>query len=582
MDQTEFGLERTDCRDRILSDEFGEYIISYDGDASRLRQIFTGECLQILDDNLAIVTINRKDTNLMELISQLYYMLPKCYGLMDTTSMEESGILKTQNQPVLNLKGRNVLVGVIDTGIDYQNPLFLREDGMTRIKAIWDQTIQSGTPPETVGYGTEYTESMINEALRSENPLEIVPSVDTNGHGTFMAGIIAGGEDESGGFIGAAPLADFLIVKLKQAKDYLKNFYFIDAEEVYQETDLMMAVYYLRRQAFLRDQPLVIYLGVGTNSGDHAGMGVFNQYLNRINRSPEELVSLPAGNEGNARHHVSGMLSQDESYQTVELHVAQGEDGLIMELWGEAPNTYAIGLESPYGEVIAQIPPRFQTSQRISFLLERTVIEVVYVLVEELSGKQLIFIRMQQPTEGIWRFRIYATGTTKNRYDIWIPIRGFLSDDTYFLQPDPEVTLTEPSTAEGPICSTAYNHVTDSLYIEASRGYTSEGGIKPDLAAPAVNVYGPSVERLPGQAYGYTRKSGSSIAAAHTAGAAALILEWARSRRNVLNINGTQIKRYLIRGADRRPELNYPNPLWGYGTLNLYGTFESLRQSDLR
>lgn len=579
MDMNGNGSQEPDCRERILSNDYADYIISssYQG---IVRNVYKGECIRIVDDQLVIVTLDRSNVDLMYVITQLYYMVPKCYGLMDTTSMENSGILKAQNQPILNLKGRNILVGVIDTGIDYQNPLFRQADGTTRIKAIWDQTIQTGTPPDTIDYGTEYTEEMINQALRLENPLEAVPSVDTNGHGTFVTGIIAGGEDEAGRFTGAAPMADILVVKLKQAKQYLKDFYFIDSDEVFQETDIMMAIYYLRMQAIRRNQPISIYLGVGTNSGDHVGQGALNQYMNRVNINSGELISIPAGNEGNARHHYSGVVLEEQAYETVELNVGANESGFVMELWGRAPNTYAIGIESPYGEIIGQIPPRFQNRQRLSFLLERTTVEVAYVLVEELSGMQLIFIRMEEPTEGIWKFRVYATGSTENNYNIWLPIRAFVSEDTYFLQPDPEVTLTEPATAEGPICSTAYNHLTDSLYFEASRGYTGDGGIKPDLAAPGVDVYGPDINRNPDQTYRYTRRSGTSIAAAHTAGAAALLMEWIESRSNIFRMSGVQMKRYLIRGADRKPELTYPNPSWGYGTLNLFGTFESLRQRD--
>ena len=571
---------RINCKERILSNEYADYVISYNGDIEQLQNYFQGECLRILDNQLALVSISREDVDFMAVVAQVYYMLPKCYALMDTTSMEESGILKVQNQPVLNLKGRKILVGIIDTGIDYQNPLFRKEDGTTRIQAIWDQSIQTGTPPEMTDYGTEYSEKMINMALASPQPLEVVPSEDTNGHGTFVAGIIAGGKDEENGFVGAAPQAELLIVKLKQAKEYLKDFYFIGDNDAYQETDIMMAIYYLHQQALMRKQPISIYLGVGTNSGDHSGSGALNQYMNRLNILPGHVFSLASGNEGNAGHHFSGMVFGNDEYQTVEVNIAPDEPGLIMELWGEAPNTYAIGLESPYGEVISRIPPRFQSRQRLSFVFERTIIEVAYVLVEELSGKQLIFVRMQYPTEGIWRFRVYATGNIENAFNIWLPVRNFISNDTYFLQPDPETTLTEPSTADGPICSTAYNHMTNSLFLEAGRGFTSEGGIKPDLAAPGVNVYGPGLLQTPGQSYGYTRRTGTSIAAAHTAGAAALLMEWAQTRENIRRMNGTQVKRYLIRGANRRPELNYPNPLWGFGTLDLYGTFEELQQRE--
>lgn len=566
---------RRTCRDWIVSNDYADYIISYYGNREQIDTYFRNECLKYIDNNLAIVTIERTDVDMMSVIATLYYMVPKCYGLMDISSIEAGGIYKVQNQPILNLRGRDVLVGIIDTGIDYQNPLFRWSDGSTRIEAIWDQTIQAEDPPEGVLYGSIYHKEQINEALQTENPMEIVPSQDTNGHGTFTAGIIAGGTDTGNDFTGAAPMAEMLVVKLKQAKQYLKDFYFLEGKEAYQETDIIMAVYYLVSQAVKLAKPISIYIGVGTASGDHSGQGSLNQLLNRINLAPNFIVSVPAGNEGGARHHFSGAITGDRAYQEVELNVGADVPGFVMELWGEVPGTYAIGIESPYGEVIERITPLFYRRQRIDFILERTLVEIAYVLAEELSGKPLIFIRMVTPREGIWRFRVYASGGSRNEFNIWLPIRNFLPDSTFFLRPDPFGTLSDLGTGEGPISATAYNHTTGALYLEASRGYTEDGRVKPDLAAPGVNVYGPAVRERADAPYGYTRRSGSSIAAAHTAGAAALLMEWSGERR----LSGTQIRRYLIRGAGRNTEQEYPNPSWGYGTLDLYGTFERLTQN---
>lgn len=566
--------ERT-CRERITGNAYADYIISYYGNRMRIESYFQNECLQFVDNNLAIVTIDRADIDMMSVIATLYYMVPKCYGLMDMSSIEESGIYKVQNQPVLNLRGRGVLVGIIDTGIDYQNPLFRQADGTTRIQAIWDQTIQSGSLPEGFFYGSEYTREQINQALQTEKPLELVPSQDTNGHGTFAAGIIAGGSDVQNDFTGAAPMAELVVVKLKQAKEYLREFYFADAQEVYQETDIIMAVQYLVAQAVRLQKPISIYIGAGTSGGDHSGQGSLNQLLSRITQAPDLIASVPAGNEGAAGHHFYGTVRRDMPYEEVELNVGADVPGFTMELWGELPNTYAIGIASPYGEVVERIPPLFYRRQRIDFVLERTLVEVAYVLAEELSGKPLIFIRMVTPGEGIWRFRVFASGNENHAFHMWLPIRNFLPDNTFFLKPNPYTTLSDLGTGEGSISATAYNHLTGALYAEASRGYTADNRVKPDLAAPGVNVFGPALREMPSAPYGYTRRSGSSIAAAHTAGAAALLMEWAGRQQ----LSGTQIRRYLVRGAERNPELEYPNPLWGYGTLDLYGTFERLTQN---
>ena len=188
-----------------------------------------------------------------------YYSIPKLYTLLDTSSMEASGILPVFSQPALANQGEGVLIGFIDTGIDYQNPLFRNPDGTTRIAGIWDQTLPENQEELPLGvqdpsgllgsisYGTTFRPEQINQALKSEDPLSLVPSQDELGHGTFLAGIAAGGETSSGDFIGAAPKASIGVVKLKPAKQYLRDFYLIRPDApAYQENDIMMGIKYLQ------------------------------------------------------------------------------------------------------------------------------------------------------------------------------------------------------------------------------------------------------------------------------------------------------------------------------------------------
>ncbi|MBQ8983961.1 MAG: S8 family peptidase [Lachnospiraceae bacterium] len=565
-----------DCREAAVQNDYADYILTYNGDREGLQAAFQGQCLTIIDDYLAVVSIPRNDIDLMSLIPQFYSVIPKCYGLMDPTSLEASGIIQVQNQPVLSLSGSGTLIGVIDSGIDYTNPIFRNADGTTRIVSLWDQSVQSGIPPEGFFYGSEYGRTEINRALMTDDPYEQVPSIDDQGHGTFVAGIMAGGRDEAGNYTGIAPDAELLVVKLKSAKEYLKEYYYIGSEEeAYQETDLILAVYYLQLRARREQKPISIFLGLGTNGGDHSGRGPMQAYLNRLATAPGIAITIPSGNEGNARHHTSGILRDSERYRTIEINVGAGDPGIYLEIWGNTQNVYAVGFESPYGEVVERIPPRFYTRQQIPLYLERTVIDVSYSVIEGFTGRQLIVVRLTNPTEGIWRLRLYVVGTFEKNYQIWLPIRNFTPDDLFFLQPTPDTTLTEPSAADACICTTAYNHLTNALYFESGRGYTSLGMVKPDLAAPGVDVYGPS--EIAGR---YVRRSGTSVAAAHTAGAVALLMEWGNLRGNIPLLNGIQIKQYLTRGARRAPAGSYPNELWGNGALDLYGAFETLQQRE--
>lgn len=243
---------------------------------------------------------------------------------------------------------------MIDTGIDYEHPAFRYEDGSSKIYSLWDQTIE-GDPEDTfLGYGTEYTKEQIEEALKSDVPQQKVPSKDESGHGTFLAGLIAGNEDNETGFSGIAPNAGLIVVKLRKAKDYLKEYYCIDPKyEAYAETDIMLAVHYIDHIAEQLQRPIVIFLGIGTNLASHLGTGPLDQYLSGRAMLRGVAVVTSAGNEGQARHHYSGQVSQND--EKVEVKVGESEYGFAMELWGLAPNRYYVDIESPSGQKTGRI-----------------------------------------------------------------------------------------------------------------------------------------------------------------------------------------------------------------------------------
>ena len=188
----------------------------------------------------------------------------------------------------------------------FRSPVFRDYAGKSRIVGIWDQTIQTGTPPEGFEYGSEYTNEMINEALASEDPLSVVPSTDANGHGSVMASLAAGSPIENNSFVGAAPDCQIAVVKLKEAKQYLKDYYKIPpGVPCYSEADIMLAIQYLQKYALLLTRPLVICLGVGTSLGDHTGGGMLGSYLNYISTQKSRVSVVAGGNEGNSAHHFS-------------------------------------------------------------------------------------------------------------------------------------------------------------------------------------------------------------------------------------------------------------------------------------
>ncbi len=564
------------CRNRIMDENYADFIIEYNSDLDTLF-INNDMCYDIIDYNHAVayVPISALPENLIHLYG--YGIYPSCFGLLDIASVEASGVTRVRNIPNLNLRGQGVLIGIIDTGIDYTHNAFKYADGTSKILSIWDQTIQSeSSQPEGFNYGTEYTQLQINLALTSADPLSVVPSVDEIGHGTALAGIAAGTRDDAHDFTGVVPDAEIIVVKLKSAKQFIRDFFSIPQDAIcYQENDIMLGIKYLIAVAnkFLR--PISLCIGLGTSQGGHDERGALSSFLSSTADQRGVAVVIAAGNEGNSGHHYFGTVNAGSEYDTVELRVGPNETGFSMELWGDAPNTYSIDILSPTGEYIPRIPARIGETREIRFVFEETVIFIDYQIVEAQTGDELILVRFRNPTEGIWRFRVYASGDLTLNYHIWLPIRQFLSDETYFTQPDPEYTLTSPGNTFVPIIVTAYDHTNQSLYISASRGFTRNQNISPDLAAPGVNLIAPTLNN------GYTTVTGTSFAAAHTAGISAMVLEWGIARGNYTQLDSVEIKNLLLRGAKRDPNIIYPNKEWGYGILDIYNSFDSLRGENI-
>lgn len=558
-------------RDRIISEDYADLIIEYNGDTSVFEQ-FPDSTVQIINIQYAFVHVPVSFITQDIVFRFGYSVLPRCFGIISESSLESSGVFRLRNIPIFNLRGQGVLVGIIDTGVDYTNPVFQYADRTTRIVSIWDQTIVSDNPPQNMVYGTEFTRDQINEALQSEDPLSIVPSTDENGHGTMIAGIAGGNEVSESGFFGVAPDVEFIVVKLKPAKQFLRNFFYIPADAVcFQETDILQGFTYLYETSLRYGRPIVICLALGSSQGAHDGLGTLSTYISRVASSPGIGVVVAAGNEGNARRHYSGTINSATGYDTVELNVAENEPGFSMELWGSSPDVYSIDILTPSGEYIPRIAAGRDEHRVITFIFEATVIYIDYQMVESQSGDQLILVRFEDPSPGIWRFNVYERGGLNLGFNIWLPMEGFISDDTYFIRSDPFITILTLGNSINPLVVTAYNDGDDSLYLNSSRGFTRIDRIKPEVAAPGVNVIGPTLGG------GFAPYTGTSVAAAHTTGIAALIYEWAIVRGNLPAMSTVEMKNLVIRGARRNINTVYPNRDWGYGILDIFNVYDALR-----
>ncbi len=524
-----------------------------------------------LANEVVVAYINKEYIN--KVFEELGYdfldFFSKILSPLDSKSNEVSGITQILNQPSLNLSGRNVIIGFIDTGIDYTKNAFKFEDGTTKILSIWDQTID-GDRPETIHYGAVYTSDQINEALKSDNPFSIVPTIDEDGHGTFLASVAASNENNE--YIGAAPKAYIVSVKLRRANQFYIDLYLLDNDNpnLYESTDCLLGMKFIFDLSEELDLPIVMCIGMGSNSSGHDGNTIFEDYISFASQRAGYAVVAAAGNESNARHHTQGNIARTGSTDTISLKNGRGGTSFSMFIFAPAFDKISVSITSPTGEVVTRVPFRVGSRYSQKLLFEDTTVSVEYYK----DSNMIIFLRFKDTTQGIWDIILYGDAIVSGNYYAWLPITGQIDPSIEFLKPVPEYTIVYPATSFRSITVGAYNSFDGSLFVSSSWGPTRIPRPAPDFVAPGVNVRGifPT---------GVGTMTGTSVSAAVAAGAAALLLEWGIVQGNIASMDGSFVRTLLISGCDRDEGVIYPNNKWGYGRLNLYGTFSTIKESNI-
>lgn len=476
-----------------------------------------------------------------------------------------------------NLSGKGVLVAIVDSGIDYAHPDFRNEDGTTRIVALWDQSSSFGTPPEGYTLGTLFSKEQIDLALREEvvsDKRRIVPEVDLSGHGTHVAGIVAGnGRASNGKYRGVAYESELLVVKLAEVRS--------EQTSVTGTARLMEAIDFCIRFAMERNQPLALNLSYGTNEGAHNGKSLLETYINTVSRMAKCVICVGTGNEGVGRKHAGGILEQETI--EIELAIEGTEKSLELELWKNYSDRFLVEIESPSGRTVS-FP--FSEGEPVtafgsSFLysawgknvrLAEAEVEGLWsapTIYQNLSEFRLSITALgERLGVGVWKIRLIPEQIVKGEYDIWI-LQGLESSQSGFLIPDTARTLTIPSTAENVISVGAYDVGTFQVAPFSGRGQARElGRTKPDIVAPGVEIMSCAVGG------GYTRRTGTSMATPFVTGGAALLMQWGIIDRNDRFLYGEKLREYLLRGAERLPSERYPNPIIGWGRLCIGDSIE--------
>ena len=524
-----------------------------------------------INDRYSILHSPQETLDMCYLGAKPYHVFPTIYSLCSEISLESSGVSPIQSNPNFDLFGQGVLIGFIDTGIHYPHPAFLNPDGSSRILSIWDQTIENGGIRSDIPFGSEYDNDMINLALTDPNPLSLVPSTDEIGHGTMLAGIAAGSLDESQNFRGAAPKTELVVVKLAQAKAFNRAVFRIPDNVIcYPESNILIGIEYIKKVANQLKRPVVLCVGLGSSQGSHEGHSALTSYLDNLSVIPRTSVCVAAGNEGNKRRHYNGVIFNEESYKEIELRVGELDRQFSMEIWQNSPGRLDVKILSPNGEQTAVVPPQLRSCIEHNFIFSNSTVYINNIIVEEESGEQLILLRFSNAMSGIWKIQVFNTTNITSHFNAWLPSGNIITNNTFFLDSDPYTTITSPGNSNNSVTVTAYNQLNNGMLIASSRGFSANGTINPDIAAPGFMLKGPNLKD------GYGSATGTGAAAAHTAGIMALILEWNVLKGHYTTISGRDINRLLIRGAVRDASMDYPNRTWGYGRLDLMGMFRSL------
>ena len=528
-----------------------EVIVKYNGDLTNVTRA-PGITAESLGDSFAILTLPADRVAELHQFKEIEFIeLPKSLALQ--TALDDACITPVQTERAggYNLRGGGVIIGIIDSGIDFTHPDFRNADGTSRVLYLWDQ-LGDGPPPAGFKGGTEYSNRQLNEAL--QNP-GTIPDMDTIGHGTAVSGVAAGAQT------GVAPLASLIVVRLGER----------GRESFARTTEIMRALKYITDKAVELGMPVAVNLSFGTNNGSHAGDSLFETYINAVAQRWRSVIVVATGNEGAARHHFGGVIAPGQTMEAA-FAVAPGLQSVYLTLWKNFADTLDLELISPGGQSSGVL----RSAERVRQInLGGTDAAIYYRQPTIYSRSQEAFFQLDGNNlvmPGVWRLLITGRAVVDGEFHIWLPTLEEVGPDTAFLRPDPGLTLTLPSTTPNVISVGGYNSAGSAADF-SGRGYTYRDiYVKPDLVAPAVGV------RSVRTGGGYDTFTGTSMAAPFVTGAAALMMEWGIVRGSDPFLYGQRVKAFLQKGAAKVLDIPHPNPVWGYGALCLKASMDYLAE----
>lgn len=528
------------------SENTWELIVKYNGNLDRLTG---GIRVEPLIAGYAIVTIPENLIGAFSRMEEIEFIeKPKKLYLQVTAGLGASCFYPLL-QPVSGkaLSGQGVYMAILDSGIDYIDPMFRYADGTTKIAWLWDQGKRADAekgekPPQGFFTGVEYSRKMLNANLQKNSERL---TTDVTGHGTNVAKIAVQG----------APESELIVVKLDTARGTYPS-----------TVSLLRAFTYVAKKAQAENMPVAINLSYGNTYGAHDGSSLLERFIDNITEVGRNVICIGAGNEGASAGHFAGKLSENE-IQRISFAMGTYERSFSLQLWKWYADRMDISILSPAGEQY------LIRNQNAGGEAQQAVMEQTKLLI--FSGRPQPYRKREEvyidfiPVEtylntGIWTIEITPRRIANGELRLYMPSAVVRSENTRFLLPSPAQTLTIPSTAQKVITVGAYNAYVRSYAAFSGRGDAGNDRAennKPDLAAPGVNI------RI-GEGEGGAVVSGTSYATPFVTAAAALLMEYGIVQGNDPFLYGEKVKAYLHAGARQLPGYDiWPNDQVGWGAL---------------
>lgn len=466
----------------------------------------------------------------------------------------------------LSMTGQGVLIGIVDTGIDWRHPDFQDANGQSRIVSIWDQT-GSGSPPAGFDYGTEWHRWQIEAGLATER--------DTSGHGTHVAGVVAGAGAH---YTGVAPGTELIVVK----------------SPLY-TASIIDAWHYIVDKARKLGRPVVINNSFGAHFGAHDGTTDYELALDALS-GPGVIFTTAAGNEGQSAIHASGRVPPDETI-TLPVSFLDGypKDTADVNIWYAASDSFSISVTAPTDQTFGPVE---KGSLKVFEAADGTTIIVDAISAPwPVNGDNWVKVYLDatdgEAVRGDWSIGIHGDHVVRGQFDAWLS-RGPYDKVFFGNYIDPLVTIREPGTAVQAITAGAYvtktcwtaangqqycdHYAAGDIYPHSSRGPTRDGRRQPVVSAPGARVFAPRSADAPEHIKQiapddhYEGLLGTSISTAHATGVIALMLQANPT------LDPATVRR-ILRGTARHDGYTTAGPdnRWGAGKLDALAAVRVIR-----